>query len=151
MSKVLAVYQKHRALFFLAIFAVLCVLPFVVTKALFVRYACNILMYATLAGSLNAINGYSGQTGELGLDVVLQRCKARRWCRRRPAAASDGHGAVFILDVLRAVRAKQAAGEVGAVHGECLRRITGDLAAAHPVLGVRQGTSEIVFALADCL
>ena len=72
MSKVLAVYQKHRALFFLAILAVLCVFPFVVTKALFVRYACNILMFATLAGSLNAINGYSGQMclGQAGFFAI---------------------------------------------------------------------------------
>lgn len=72
MSKALAFYNKHRIIFLLAVFAVLCVLPFVVTKALYVRYACNILMYATLAGSLNAINGYSGQMclGQAGFFAI---------------------------------------------------------------------------------
>ena len=39
MNKARAVFQKHRTLFYIAIFALLCALPFVVTKALFVRYA----------------------------------------------------------------------------------------------------------------
>lgn len=43
-----------------------------VSKALYVRYACNILMFATLAGSLNAINGYSGQMclGQAGFFAI---------------------------------------------------------------------------------
>ncbi len=72
MSKVQAFYHKHRTILLLAVFAALCVLPFVVTKALFVRYACNILLFATLAGSLNAINGYSGQMclGQAGFFAI---------------------------------------------------------------------------------
>ncbi len=72
MSRVQAFYHKHRTIFMLTLLAALCVLPFVVTKALFVRYACNILMFATLAGSLNAINGYSGQMclGQAGFFAI---------------------------------------------------------------------------------
>lgn len=72
MSKVQAFYHKYRTIILLAVFAALCALPFVVTKALYVRYACNILMFATLAGSLNAINGYSGQMclGQAGFFAI---------------------------------------------------------------------------------
>ena len=72
MSKLKQFYQARKWVFLLAAFIVLCVLPFVVKKALYLRYACNIMMYATLAGSLNAINGYSGQTclGQAGFFAI---------------------------------------------------------------------------------
>ncbi len=72
MSRIMEYYRRHKFLFLLLIFAALCALPFVITKALYVRYACNILMFATLAGSLNAINGYSGQTclGQAGFFAI---------------------------------------------------------------------------------
>ena len=72
MSKLREFYQTKKWVFLLAIFVVLCALPFVVKKALYLRYACSIMMYATLAGSLNAINGYSGQTclGQAGFFAI---------------------------------------------------------------------------------
>mgnify|MGYP002407562859 FL=1 len=72
MSKVRALFEKYQALFYVLILAVLCAVPFLLPKALYVRYACNILMYATLAGSLNIINGYSGQTclGQAGFFAI---------------------------------------------------------------------------------
>ena len=72
MSKLKQFYQEKKWVFLLAAFVVLCVLPFVVKKALYLRYACSIMMYATLAGSLNAINGYSGQTclGQAGFFAI---------------------------------------------------------------------------------
>ena len=72
MSKIQKFYHRHKVLVYLTVFAALCVLPFVISKALFVRYACNILMFATLAGSLNAINGYSGQMclGQAGFFAI---------------------------------------------------------------------------------
>ena len=72
MSKLKQFYQEKKWIFLLAAFAVLCALPFVIKKALYLRYACNIMMYATLAGSLNAINGYSGQTclGQAGFFAI---------------------------------------------------------------------------------
>ena len=72
MRKITGFYRRYRFLFLLLLVALLCALPFVVTKALYVRYACNILMFATLAGSLNAINGYSGQTclGQAGFFAI---------------------------------------------------------------------------------
>ena len=47
-------------------------LPSILKKAFLIRHACNILMYATLAGSLNIINGYSGQMcmGQVGFFAI---------------------------------------------------------------------------------
>lgn len=51
---------------------VLLLVPVFVTKAVVMRHICNVLMYATLAGSLNIINGYSGQTclGQAGFFAI---------------------------------------------------------------------------------
>lgn len=72
MSKLIQFYRSKKWLFLLLAFAVLCALPFVIKKALYLRYACSIMMYATLAGSLNVINGYSGQTclGQAGFFAI---------------------------------------------------------------------------------
>jgi len=53
-------------------FLFLLVFPHLGFKTVYVRYACTILMYATLAGSLNIINGYSGQTclGQAGFFCI---------------------------------------------------------------------------------
>lgn len=50
----------------------LVILPRLDIKTVYIRYGCNILMYATLAGSLNIINGYSGQTclGQAGFFCI---------------------------------------------------------------------------------
>ncbi len=55
-----------------AIFVALMLFPRLVTQTVYVRYGCSILMYATLAGSLNIINGYSGQMclGQAGFFAV---------------------------------------------------------------------------------
>ena len=54
------------------LFIAFALFPRVVTQTVFVRYGCNILMFATLAGSLNIINGYSGQMclGQAGFFAV---------------------------------------------------------------------------------
>ncbi|MDO4548233.1 MAG: branched-chain amino acid ABC transporter permease [Clostridia bacterium] len=54
------------------LFAFLMVFPQLGIKTVYVRYGCNILMYATLAGSLNIINGYSGQSclGQAGFFCI---------------------------------------------------------------------------------
>ena len=72
MKSIVALYEKRKWPFLLALVIVLCCLPLVIKKALYLRYACNILMYATLAGSLNVINGYSGQTclGQAGFFAI---------------------------------------------------------------------------------
>jgi len=72
MSRIIDYYRRYKVILLLLLLVALCALPFVVTKALYVRYASNILMYATLAGSLNAINGYSGQTclGQAGFFAI---------------------------------------------------------------------------------
>ena len=78
MSTLKNLWQKKRWIFWLLIVALLCVPPMLKIlgiykiKALYLRYACNIMMYATLAGSLNVINGYSGQTclGQAGFFAI---------------------------------------------------------------------------------
>ena len=62
-------YQTVLLFFVLILF---CAVPFIITKAAILRYACNILLFATLAGSLNVINGYSGQTclGQAGFFAI---------------------------------------------------------------------------------
>lgn len=62
MLKSKALYQKHKIWFNIAILVILAVLPMFVTKSYMMGVLCRILLYATLAGSLNVINGYSGQT-----------------------------------------------------------------------------------------
>lgn len=64
--------RKAKLIGLLALLAILIALPFFGLKTVYVRYACNILMYATLAGSLNIINGYSGQTclGQAGFFCI---------------------------------------------------------------------------------
>lgn len=46
---------------FLVLLCVLFLLPMVIAKNYILGLLCRVLMYATLAGSLNVINGYSGQ------------------------------------------------------------------------------------------
>lgn len=60
-AKITEFYRKYKLFVLLGVFIVSLVLPFIIPKALYIRYLCNILMYATLAGSLNVINGFSGQ------------------------------------------------------------------------------------------
>ena len=64
---VLAPVKKYGL--FVAI-GILALLPMVVSKTYILGLLCRVLMYATLAGSLNVINGYSGQMC-IGLWVLL--------------------------------------------------------------------------------
>lgn len=52
---------KYRPYLFLLLLALLAALPLLGFKNSSMRIFCRILMYCTLAGSLNTINGYSGQ------------------------------------------------------------------------------------------
>ena len=72
MKKIVELVNRRKWLALLLLVAVLCALPFLIKKAVYLRYACNILMWATLAGSLNIINGYSGQTclGQAGFFAI---------------------------------------------------------------------------------
>jgi branched-chain amino acid transport system permease protein len=72
MNRAREIISKYKVVWFLVLLIALIALPFVVTKALYVRYACNILMFTTLAGSLNVINGYSGQfnLGQAGFFAI---------------------------------------------------------------------------------
>ena len=65
-------YEKYRIAFLSILFAVALIIPFAISKTLIIRYICTIMMYATLAGSLNVINGYSGQTclGQAGFFCI---------------------------------------------------------------------------------
>ena len=54
-------YKKHKTLIYLVLVVLLFLLPTVVTKNSTRGILCRVLMYTILAGSLNVINGYSGQ------------------------------------------------------------------------------------------
>ena len=65
-------YEKYKLAVYLILFLISVIVPFAVEQALILRYICTIMMYATLAGSLNVINGYSGQTclGQAGFFCI---------------------------------------------------------------------------------
>lgn len=71
MEKLKAFYKKFQIPLLILLAVVALVLPLVM-KTSAVRIYCRILMYCTLAGSLNVINGYSGQTclGQAGFFAV---------------------------------------------------------------------------------
>ena len=71
-KKITDFYARRRALVIFVALIALIILPFTVKQALILRYICTIMMYATLAGSLNVINGYSGQTclGQAGFFAI---------------------------------------------------------------------------------
>lgn len=77
-SKAKALYQKHKILCNILILVVLAILPMFIRKSYVMGILCRILLYATLAGSLNAINGYSGQTciGHAGFFCIGAYCEA---------------------------------------------------------------------------
>lgn len=72
MARVMEFYNKHKLPVLIGLFIISLILPFVIKQALILRYICTIMMYATLAGSLNVINGYSGQTclGQAGFFCI---------------------------------------------------------------------------------
>ena len=78
MMKSRALYQKHRIWFNLGAIAILALIPLVVRQSYYMGILCRILLYATLAGSLNAINGSSGQTciGHAGFFCIGAYCEA---------------------------------------------------------------------------
>ena len=61
MAKSKHLYEKHRTIIFVFIFVILAIIPFFTTRNYILGVLCRILLYTILAGSLNAINGYSGQ------------------------------------------------------------------------------------------
>ena len=54
--------KKHKVLLSIAAILILAAVPLLGFKSSTLRIFCRILLYCTLAGSLNMINGYSGQT-----------------------------------------------------------------------------------------
>ena len=55
-------YKKYRIFLHILLLLVLLCLPILFPKNYVMGVMCRILMYSTLAGALNSINGYSGQT-----------------------------------------------------------------------------------------
>lgn len=55
-------YRKYRIFRYILLGIVLLILPVLFPKNYIMGVLCRILMYSTLAGALNSINGYSGQT-----------------------------------------------------------------------------------------
>ena len=54
-------YHQHRVAIMLIIIGLLCIIPFFTNRSYVLGVLCRILLYTILAGSLNTINGYSGQ------------------------------------------------------------------------------------------
>ena len=61
MQNILQTLRRYQTPLILAGIAILAILPLVVTSSYAMGILCRILMYTVLAGSLNVINGYSGQ------------------------------------------------------------------------------------------
>jgi branched-chain amino acid transport system permease protein len=57
-----AFYQKYKLLIWIVASVFILLMPVIFPKNYIMGVMCRILMYTTLAGGLNAINGYSGQT-----------------------------------------------------------------------------------------
>ena len=72
MAKAKYFTKKHKALVYIGLFGILIFLPMIFTKSGTHAIFCRILMYSILAGSLNSINGYSGQTclGQAGFFAI---------------------------------------------------------------------------------
>lgn len=66
------IYKKYKLIIHAVSLVFLLVLPLIFKSSYLVGIFCKILMYATLAGSLNVINGYSGQTclGQAGFFCI---------------------------------------------------------------------------------
>ena len=77
-EKCKAVTKKHKLACLLVLLVLLLFVPVFFPKSYVMGILCRILMYATLAGSLNAINGYSGQTciGHAGFFCIGTYCEA---------------------------------------------------------------------------
>ena len=71
-------YIKNKIIIVVVAAIITLVLPVLVPKSYFMGIMCRILMYATLAGSLNVINGYSGQMciGQAGFFCIGAYCEA---------------------------------------------------------------------------
>lgn len=54
-------YKKYRLFVLLALMVIAAVLPLFIKRNYTMSVLCRMVMYITLAGSLNSINGYSGQ------------------------------------------------------------------------------------------
>ncbi len=60
-DKIKAIYEKRKLQINLIIILLLLVFPYLARSNYIMGIACRMLMYSVLAGSLNVINGYSGQ------------------------------------------------------------------------------------------
>lgn len=71
-------YAKRKILVLAVAAVILLAMPFIFTQSYVMGIFCRILLYTTLAGSLNAINGYSGQTciGHAGFFCIGTYCEA---------------------------------------------------------------------------
>ena len=70
-NKIFDFVRTHKKFIYLLVVLIVAILPFFL-KSSQTRILCRILMYCTLAGSLNIINGYSGQTclGQAGFLAI---------------------------------------------------------------------------------
>ncbi|MEM1483316.1 branched-chain amino acid ABC transporter permease [Oscillospiraceae bacterium PP1C4] len=71
-EKCKTIYRRHKTIALLVLLVLLLFVPVVFPKSYVMGVMCRVMMYATLAGSLNVINGYSGQTciGQAGFFCI---------------------------------------------------------------------------------
>ncbi|MDR0718024.1 MAG: branched-chain amino acid ABC transporter permease, partial [Treponema sp.] len=55
-------YRSHNRIVLLILLLILVLFPLVYSRSYLLGVMCRILLYSVLAGALNVINGYSGQT-----------------------------------------------------------------------------------------
>lgn len=77
-NKLEFILNKYKLILILVLSIIILILPFIFKTNYMVGILCRILMYITLAGSLNIINGYSGQTciGQAGFFCIGTYCEA---------------------------------------------------------------------------
>ena len=61
-AKIKTFCMKYQTLLFIVLLVFLIALPFFYSRSYFMGVMCRIFLYTVLAGALNVINGYSGQT-----------------------------------------------------------------------------------------
>jgi len=78
MSRLRQLISKHALLLSLLSLTALLLLPLWISRSYIMGILCRTLLYVVLAGSLNVINGYSGQTcvGQAGFFCIGAYCEA---------------------------------------------------------------------------
>ncbi len=61
-NKTISIYQSKKVLWQILFVVLLALIPLTTDRSYYMGVLCRILLYSTIAGALNVINGYTGQT-----------------------------------------------------------------------------------------